>query len=368
MNKQELYNLIALSQVRLVGPVAAKKLIAYCGSAEAVFKEKKSALIKIPGIGTIVSAELNNTTAFETAEKELEFINKNKITPLSFWCENYPKRLVHCEDSPILLYSRGKTNFNVQKVLSIIGTRKATSYGKAICEKLIEELASSHPNLLIVSGLAYGVDICAQRAAYKNNLQTIGVLAHGLDRIYPSSHGSFVNKSLTNGGICSDFVSNTNPDRENFPKRNRIVAGLADATLVIESKINGGSMITANLAHSYNRDVLAIPGNVNNEFSKGTNELIKSQRASLVESASDIEKLMLWKAQDAKKPVQASLFSDISKEQEQIVTLLRDKGTLNIDDLSFMLKTKTSDTSFQLLDLEFKGIVKSNPGKTYSIL
>ena len=268
MKGQLLYH-IAITSIPNIGDITAKKLIAYCGSSEQVFCEKKSVLEKIPGIGGINASKIisHKTEALAIAEEELVFIKKNNIKPLFYLNDNYPKRLLHCEDGPVLLYSKGDVEYNNPKVVSIVGTRKATDYGKEFCDKIVEELASHNP--LIVSGLAYGIDVCSHKAALKNNIPTVGVLAHGLDRLYPSQHSSIANKMLENGGLLSDYKSRTNPDRENFPKRNRIVAGLSDLTIVIESSKKGGSLITAYLANDYNRDVFALPGRLNDSQSEG---------------------------------------------------------------------------------------------------
>ena len=247
MNNQLLHN-IAITCLPNIGAITAKKLIAYCGSAEKVFSEKKTALEKIPGIGKMNVQHIfsNKKEALEVAEKELKFIEKNKIVPFFFLDEAYPKRLTHCEDSPIVLYTKGNINLNAEKVISVVGTRNATDYGKEFCEKLIADLAPHQP--LIVSGLAFGIDICAHKAAMQHQLPTVAALAHGLDRIYPNQHGIIAKQMQENGGIISEFKHETNPDRENFPKRNRIVAGISDLTIVIESSKKGCLLYTSDAA------------------------------------------------------------------------------------------------------------------------
>ncbi len=365
MNESLKYK-IALTLLPNIGDILAKRLIAYCGSAEAIFREKKILLEKIPGIGTITIKEIHNHTVFERAEEEIKFIEKNSITPVFYLDSEYPKRLTHCEDSPILLYFKGNTNLNAEKMISIVGTREATDYGKRICEKLIGDLAQH--NVTIVSGLAYGIDICAHKAAHDNNLPTICTLAHGLDKIYPAIHKSMASKMLENGGWLTDFTSHTIPDRENFPRRNRIVAGITDATIVIESKIKGGSLITAEIANSYNRDVFAYPGRVDDPCSEGCNAIIKNNKAILIQSAADLIYTMGWQPQSNRKaPQQKKLFIELNPIEENLVNLIRHKQSITIDDLCLISKMPMSKVSATLLTLEFSGVIKSFPGKIYRI-
>jgi len=357
---------IALSLIPNIGDVLAKRLVAYCGSVEAVFKEKKSTLEKIPGIGSFYATAVIKQNVFNRAEEELKFIEKNKIQPLFYLDSNYPKRLLQCEDGPIMMYLKGGTNLNAEKIISIVGTRESTDYGNGICNQLVEDLSSL--NVLIVSGLAYGIDICAHKAALKNNLPTIGVVAHGLDKIYPAIHKSTADKMLENGGLLTDFPSNTKPNAENFPRRNRIVAGIADATIVIESKKGGGSLITADIANSYSRDVFAFPGRVGDSTSEGCNNLIKQNKAALIQSAADVIYLLGWEQIKTKKGnVQKQLFIELKPEEELIINVLKEKESINIDDLCFSAKMPMSKVSSLLLNLEFSGLVKSLPGKVYKL-
>ena len=367
MNEQLLYH-IALTSIPNIGDITAKKLIAYCGSSEQVFKDKKSLLEKVPGIGSAYAKSIidHKTEALNIAEEELKFIKENDIVPLFYLNENYPRRLVHCEDGPILLYTKGKIDFNTQKVISIVGTRRATDYGKEFCEKIVKDLAPHNP--LIISGLAYGIDVAAHKAAIKNNLSTVGVLAHGLDRVYPTQHKKTAFEMLEKGGLASDFKSRTNPDRENFPKRNRIVAGLSDLTIVVESSKKGGSLITAGLANNYNRDVFALPGKLTDSQSEGCNLLIKTNKAALIQSVKDIEYIMNWQAQEKKKQKQTNLFVELSEEQKHLVSILKKKEKMPVDEISLTAKLPTSKTTSILLGLEFEGIVKTLPGKVYKLL
>lgn len=356
---------IAISLIPNIGDVLAKRLISYCGSAEAVFSEKKAALEKIPGIGESYAKSVLTQKVFKRVDEEIKFIQKNKITPLFYLDKEYPKRLTHCEDSPVLLYFKGKANLNSEKIISIIGTREATDYGKQLCEKLIADLAPYNP--IIVSGLAYGIDICAHKAAMDNNLTTVCGLGHGLDKIYPAVHRTYAEKMLENGGWLSDFTSGTTPDRENFPRRNRIVAGMSDATIVVESKVGGGSLITADIANSYNRDVFAFPGRVNDECSVGCNNLIKQNKAALIQSAADIIYIMGWEQKVKNAPIQKQLFVELKPEEEILVNLLKEKESVNVDDICLFAKMPMSKVSSLLLTLEFSGIVKSLPGKRYRL-
>jgi DNA processing protein len=279
MNNSELFHVLALLQVEGVGDIVAKKLINHCGSAENIFHAKFKQLKAIDGIGDILIKNLKDKSIFEKAEQELQVIQTENYNVLYYQNDNYPDKLKHCIDGPLLLFSAGNINFENRKLISIVGTRQITSYGTEFCKKLIEDLAIFNP--IIVSGFAYGVDIVAHQAAMDNNLQTIGVLAHGLNQIYPKTHKKFVAKMEQNGGFLTEFWSNSNPDKENFVRRNRIVAGMSEATIVIESAEKGGSLITANLANDYSRDVFAVPGRITDKFSQGCNDLIKTQRVML---------------------------------------------------------------------------------------
>lgn len=363
--KEELKYQIGITLIEGVGDVVAKKLIAYCGSVEAVFKEKKAALLKVPGIGGNVANAICSQKVIERAEEEIRFIETHSLSPLFYLDKEYPKRLKYCNDGPIMLYARGNMNLNQQKVISIVGTRKATEYGKEICNELVKDL-SCH-DVVIVSGLAYGIDICAHKAALKNNMETIAVVAHGHDRVYPYVHKPVLNSMYDKGGMVTEFISKTNPDRENFPKRNRIIAGLADATIVIESTRKGGALITAEIANSYNRDVFAVPGKLEDDSSKGCNWLIKVNKAALIESVKDVEYIMGWQNNETrKKSAQKKMFVDLTLEQEKIIDLL-EVGALGIDSISLESQMSTSKVASTLTTLEFTGLVKCLPGKVYQL-
>ena len=299
MEDQELFHLLALQKVDGVGDIIAKKLIASCGDATTVFKTKIIHLSGIDGVGSVLLKNLKDKSIFESAEKELKFIKENQIKCVSFQDDNYPERLKHCIDGPLLMFTSGKIDLKNRKIISIVGTRQITSYGTEFCKKLITDLAPLDP--VIVSGFAYGVDIVAHQMAMELNLQTIGVVAHGLNQIYPKQHTKYVAKMEEKGGFMSEFWSSSNPEKENFVKRNRIVAGISEATIVIESAEKGGSLITANLANDYNRDVFAVPGRTSDKYSQGCNNLIKTQKANLLTSAADLIYILNWDLEKEKK-------------------------------------------------------------------
>jgi len=368
MLSEQLKYQIAITLIPGVGPVLTRNLISYCGGVEAVFNEKEKSLLKIPDIGPITAKAIVMHSVFERAEQECNFITKHSIKPLFFLDSDYPQRLRNCSDAPVILYFKGKTDFNKQRVISIVGTRKASDYGKTICEQLLNDLAAL--DIIVVSGLAYGIDICAHKAALKNNISTVGVLAHGLDRVYPSAHKSIADKMVDNGGLLSEYISETNPDKENFPTRNRIVAGISDAVVVIEAAHRGGALITAEIANNYNRDVFAVPGRVNDIYSQGCNRLIKTNKAALIESAADLVYILGWELQKEKtKPTsQRKLFIELSNDENAIVQLLNEHKQLDVDTLANLGNLPLSKISSALLTLEFSGILKSLPGKRYELV
>ena len=355
---------IALTLIPGIGDINGKKLITHCGGVEAVFKEKKHVLMKISGIGETVANAIHNHDVFDKAEKEMEFIEKYNIKPLFYPDKAYPSRLKNCIDSPLLMYYMGNTDLNNTKVISIVGTRKATEYGKDITKQIVNDLASQ--NVLIVSGLAYGIDTCSHKAAVDINLPTVGILAHGLDRLYPALNKPLAEKMLKNGGLLTEFRSQTIPDRENFPKRNRIIAGMADAIIVVEASRKGGALITAEIANSYNRDVFAVPGRLNDSFSEGCNHLIKVNKAVLIESAEDIIYILGWeKTGIENKNIQQKLFIEFTPDEKIIYDLIFEKKSMVIDQIIGESQLSASKTAAALLNLEFEGILKSLPGKIY---
>jgi len=357
---------IALTLLPGVGDVLGKKLVAYCGGVEAVFREKRKNLEKIPGIGDKLVEAILSQNVFSRVDEEIDFIEKNNIQPLFYLHKNYPARLKNCVDSPIMLYFKGTCDLNGQKAISVVGTRNATNYGKEVCEKIIKGLSAY--NVIIVSGLAYGIDTCAHRHALENNMKTVAVLGHGLDRVYPYLNRGLAEKMIDQGGLLSEFMSQTQPDRENFPRRNRIIAGMTDGTLVIEAAKSGGALITAEIANSYNRDVFSVPGRIGDTWSEGCNALIKSNKAHLVQSAEDIAYIIGWINNNVAKPkIQRELFIELSPDEEKVIEILRSAETMGIDDVSFNTELPTSKVSSTLLNLEFQGLVKVLPGKVYKL-
>ena len=358
---------IALGLLNGIGPKRAKSLISYIGSVEGVFEEKTAVMAKIPGIGSQTIKSLNRKACLERAELEYDFIQKNGIQTHFYQDDSYPKKLKQCDDGPIVIFGKGQLNFNAKKNIAIVGTRKATAYGKKMARDLIHGLQEY--NIQIVSGLAYGIDIEAHKASLEFNIPTVGVLAHGLDDLYPSVHKTVANKMQTNnGGIISEFLSGTKPDKENFPKRNRIVAGMCDATIVIESSQKGGSLITAGLANDYNRDVFAFPGNADKLTSVGCNYLIQKNRAHLITSAQDLIDILGWQDELETPTIQTDLFTSFTKEEESILTILREKGISQIDDLCHFCKLPVSQISVNLFNLEMKGAIRSLAGKRYEYI
>lgn len=360
----ELLHALALLKVDGIGDVVAKKLITHCGSAEAVFQSKKKTLLAIDGVGEILYKKLQDHSVFQLAENELRYVEKENITVSYYLDETYPERLKHCIDGPVILFQTGTINLANRKLINIVGTRQITPYGTEFTKKLITDLAPLNP--VIVSGFAYGVDIVAHQTAMENDLQTIGVLAHGLNQIYPKMHKKYMAKMEQNGGFMTEFWSTSNPDRENFIKRNRIVAGMCEATIVVESAEKGGSLITANIANDYNRDVFAVPGRVSDKFSQGCNNLIKTQRAHLLNSAADLIYILNWDLdQKESKPIQKQLFVSLTEEEQKIYDYLLSKEKEVMDIIALECDLPIFKISSLLLNMELKGIIRPLPGKLF---
>jgi len=327
-DEQLIYKL-ALHLLPGIGPVSARNLVSYCGGVKEIFHTKKSELQRIPFIGTERAKEILKYKNFNKIQEELDQIKKNKIETLFYLDKNYPQRLRNCDDAPILLFYKGNADLNSEKIISIVGTRHITSYGREFTEKFVKEISEYRP--LIVSGLAYGVDIQAHKSALKNDLPTVGVVAHGLDKMYPADNAATAEKMLLNGGLLTEYIHGTKPERDNFPARNRIVAGLTDAVIVIESASRGGALITAEIANSYNRDVFALPGRINDLYSKGCHALIKQNKAMIFESAADIADAMNWNQKEKPKPnKQMMLFEDYLPEEQIIIKALNQQNLLSI--------------------------------------
>jgi DNA processing protein len=363
---EELLYQIGLTLVDGIGDVNAKSLLAYCGSAREVFRQKKGQLQKIPGIGEIHARSIfAGKDVLHRAEQEIKFIQRYKIKPLFFTDDGYPMRLKFCSDGPVLLFYKGNADLNAEKIIAVVGTRRPSEYGRQKTEELISDLDES--GALIISGLAYGIDVLAHKSALDCGLNTVGVLAHGLDRIYPQIHDRVARRMLCGGGLLTDFMSGTNPDAVNFPKRNRIVAGLCDALVVVESKRTGGSLITATIASSYNKDVFAFPGRAGDVLAEGCNGLIKRNRAVLIENAEDLLEAMQWQ-KEAKKIVgtrQIPLQLNLNEEERTIMNLFVQKKSVHVDEVCQATQLPVSRVSALLLQLEFSNLVRSRPGKLY---
>lgn len=363
----ELIAMLRLQHVPNIGDVMAKRLIAHCGSPSAIFEAKRNQLLQIDGIGTHTIKYLFDAEHLEAAEKELLFITSNNVEWTYFEDADYPQYLKHCIDSPILLFRKGNINLKGRKLISVVGTRKITSYGSAFCERFIADIAPLNP--IIVSGFAYGVDICIQREAIKHGLQTIGCLAHGLNQIYPKSHAKYQADVCNNGGFYTEFWSTSSPERENFLKRNRIIAGMSEATLVVESAEKGGSLVTADIANSYNRDVFAVPGRTSDTYSLGCNNLIKQQKAHMLTSAADLIYILDWDLEEPRdKAIQKQLFVDLDDTEQAIYSYLQQNGKQLLDTVALSCSIPIFKASSTLLAMEMKGVIRPLPGKLFEAI
>lgn len=359
---------LALCRVPGVGDALAKQLLSYMGSAEQVFRASRAKLLKVPGVGPATAGQILGANVLREADAELEFIRRTGAEILFYHDPRYPQRLLHCTDAPFVLFAKGRFDLNAPRMLSIIGTRHATEYGRSVTEALVEQLGTC--GFSLVSGLAFGIDIAAHRSALKHRLQNIAVLAHGLDRVYPWQHRHVAEQLQEYGALLTDFMSGTAPDRQNFPRRNRIVAGMTDATIVVESAESGGALITAEIANSYDREVFAIPGNVTSEFSRGCNALIRQHKAQLVTGAEDIVQALRWDLDAVRSREvrsELTLFPELSEAERQVYDLIREKGKVALEVLCRMLPFRSGELAALLLQLEMQGLVQARPGNLYVI-
>jgi len=367
MIENNLLYTLALQHVPNIGDITAKRLISHCGSAEAVLKEKKQNLLKIDGIGSVILDNLFKPHHLNEAEKEIRFIKENEISVSYFEDEDYPEKLKHCIDGPILLFQSGNINLKKQRLISIVGARKITTQGIAFCEQLVEMLKPYNP--VIISGFAYGADITAHKTAIKHQLQTVACLAHGLNQIYPKAHKKYMVDMEKNGGFFTDFWSTDNFDRNNFLKRNRVIAGLSEATIVIESAEKGGSLVTADIANSYNRDVFAVPGRTTDKQSVGCNNLIKQQRAHILTTPLDVPYILNWELGNVQKPIiQKQLFVELDATEKTIYNYLKENNKEQLDLIAINCNLPIFKVASILLTMELKGVVRPLPGKLFEVI
>jgi DNA processing protein len=366
MRHEDLFYVLALLKVEGVGDIVAKKLLSHCLEPSEIFRSKASHLNSIDGIGTVLIKNLKDKSVFEKAEAELKFLDRNQIDVSFFLDDKYPGKLKHCVDGPVILFSKGNIHLKNRKIISIVGTRQISSYGMNFCKNLISDLAPLDP--VIVSGFAYGVDILAHQTALEHNLQTVGIVAHGLNQIYPKVHKKHVHQMEENGGFMTEFWSTSNPEKENFVRRNRIVAGISEATIVIESADKGGSIITANLANDYNRDVFAVPGRVGDFYSQGCNTLIKTQKANLLTGAADLIFNLNWDIKTESKPIQKQLFVELNSEEQKIYDFLFAREKEMLDIIALECDFPVFKISGILLNMELKGVIRPLPGKLYEAI
>jgi DNA processing protein len=366
LNFTTIHHQIALTFLSGIGSRRARIIVSHFNDLEAFFTEKRLNLAKIPGIPVdFVSMKLRLNALVE-ADKIIQELERMGAKTVFFTEKEYPRRLKQCSDAPLLLYSKGAIEWNPPKLISIVGTRHATDYGKALTQELIEGLAAH--NVTIVSGMAYGIDIFAHQEALRQNLPTWGVLGHGLSKMYPSEHRKIAERMLETGGIISEFIPSQKPEPGHFPMRNRIVAGLTDATVVIESGEKGGSLITAALAADYNRDVFAYPGDISRPFSKGCLSLIQRNQAHLIRNAADLIHAMNWETKEPVRGKQRALFVDLNLREEKIISVLKTKPELTLDTIGYLSSLTVSEVSSDLLSLEFKGLVRSLPGRRFQLI
>lgn len=362
MNNEIIYQ-IAITLIPGIGDISGKKFVAYCGSAEAVFQEKRKTLEKINGMREVtIDALCHPKDILKRAEQEMAFVERNAIKPLFYQDKDYPRRLLQCDDAPMMLYYKGNVPLNANRVVAVVGTRNVTDYGKECCSKLVDDLVDD--GVMVVSGLAYGVDTVAHRTAVKAGIPTVGVLGNGFQQIYPAANRKLAIEMLANGGLLTECMSGTLPDRENFPRRNRIIAGMADAVIVIESALKGGSLITADLANSYSRDVFAFPGRVGDLYSQGCNYLIRTSRAHLMESVAQLRYVMRWE-RPSDDGHQISLFREFSDDEQKIMDCFVSQRIVSLDDIIVKTDLPTTKLASLLLNLEFDGILLALPGKRY---
>ncbi len=358
---------VALSLVPKIGDVLVKQLISYCGSAEQVFKTPKAKLLKIPNIGETLAQNIQAKAIFEKATRIVEQAQKEQVDIIFYTDKQYPNRLKTLYDAPAILYFKGKCSLNTPRTIAIVGTRQITEYGRHITEQIVGDLAQH--NILCISGLAFGVDIVAHKACLKYQIPTLGIMANGINKVYPLQHKSTALQMLETGGVLSEHPFGVEPEPPYFPRRNRIIAGMSDATIVVEAAIKGGALITAEFANNYHRDVFAVPGQIGKSFSEGCNKLIRNNKAQIYTQVNDIVEALNWDLANPNTSLQIPIpdFSGLSTDESQVMALLHKNGTMHIDELSWQSQIFMAKLSSILLSLEFQGYIKSLPGKKYSV-
>lgn len=369
MDEDLLLHQIAVTKIPLVGAATAKNLISYCGGVKNVFTSDKSTLLRVPGVGEAIAKSVLEQNVLREAEKEMRYIVRNNIEAHFYTDKTYPARLRKQNDCPLLLFYKGNANLNAARIVGIVGTRKPTHHGISICEEITEGLRPY--NVIILSGLAYGVDVTAHKAALASGQKTIGVLGSGMAKIYPAAHRKVAEKMVEQGGLLTEFTSQRSPDRENFPMRNRIVAGLCDALVVVESAERGGSIITATRAAQYNKPLFAVPGRIRDKLSAGCNMLIRQNKATLIENAEQIAHTMHWQlAEDDELAVekQAKLFQELTEAEKKVIDIMQEADESQFDIILRQVHMSSGELSAMLLGLEFQGVVKSLPGKRFALV
>jgi DNA processing protein len=366
LNTKLLQQQLAMLFLQGIGPARARLLLSKTPCLQALFEWSLRDLEKATGLTEKVLVGIKREEALEEAKSHIDFIKKKELRTLFISDADYPRRLKQCADAPLMLFVKGAVDFNSGHWLSIVGTRQASRYGKEVVEKLLASLKGL--DITVVSGLALGIDVHAHQECLKNGIKTVGVLGHGLDRIYPSQHREIAQEMTVSGALLTEFPHNTNPDRQNFPRRNRIVAGMCDATIVIESRVKGGSLITADLANDYARDVFAVPGPIYQENSKGCNRLIADAKAHLYHSPEQFLKMMDWVMSSKKEPAQRKLWTNLGENEQKVLTFLSTEGDQHMDALSYKCELPISETSVLLFHLEMNGLVRALPGKRYACI
>lgn len=371
MTEQLVYE-VAMGLLPGIGDQLTRVLISYCGSAKQVFLAPPGKLLKIPGIGQNVINNINRSVVLREAEAIVQRAEKDGVQLLFYTHKAYPDRLKQIADAPTLLYYKGTASLNHPRIISIVGTRKSTNYGKEVTEQLVQDLVAH--NVMVVSGLAYGIDIAAHRASIQSSLPTVGVMASGLDIIYPAVHRKIAEKMLENGGVLSESTFGTKPDAHRFPARNRIIAGMADATIIVEAAVKSGTLITAEIAHSYNKDVMAVPGPINAPLSEGCNYLIRTNKAAIYTQAKDLEELLNWDLQanglnkNRHNKTQRYNPEEFTADEYCLIQVLQEVKEEQIDTISWKTQLPIGQVASLLLTLEFKGYIKALPGKKYQLL